>query len=54
MFPIIPPYMVAASLDCRIAQVQRTKADPIGRTKSGGQRGSIRGPNEEDRQCSGY
>jgi hypothetical protein len=54
MFPTIPPYMVAASLDYRIAQVQRTEVDPISRTKFGGKRRSTRGPDEEDRQCSGY
>jgi hypothetical protein len=37
IFPTVPPCMVAASLNCRTTQVQRTEADPISRKKVGGQ-----------------
>jgi hypothetical protein len=40
MFPTVPPYMVATSLDYRTAQVQKTEADPISRTKVGAQSGT--------------
>jgi hypothetical protein len=54
MFPTVPPCKVATSLDCSTTQVQGSEADPVSRMKSGRQRGSTKGLDEEDSQCSSY
>jgi hypothetical protein len=54
MFHTVPPCRVAASLDYNTAQVQGPEADPVSKAKSGGQRGSTKGPDEEDSHCSSY
>jgi hypothetical protein len=45
----VQPCMVAASLDCKAAQVQGLEENLVRKSKSGRQRGSTKGLDEEER-----
>jgi hypothetical protein len=47
--PNVQPCMVAASLDCKAAQVQGLEENLVRKSKSGRQRGSTKGLDEEER-----